>query len=414
MPRISAFAFLLVLLAACGRQFGGPPLTTTDYKIYEAAMTQRSSLIEVIDTRSQWVERTLPMGTLSGDLHHLYSVSGTQLHDIDPQTGSTLHSLAMPRSYWLPPAAMSGALGGLSQNGRWLALQGWDPEGSSLPNASHFLVVSTGFESEPVRIDLNGWFEFDAISNDGQRLYLIEYLTRGVYRVRVYNVATQMLDPTVVTDKTDPKESMTGQRVMGVPSPDGRWLYSIYIREKDSPFIHVLSLDGPYAFCIDLPGSGYGSDAGAFGWSLALAGEKLYAANAAIGVVDTLSLGNGVPTLTKTARIDSGATTASLIQDVEAKWIGGGALLSQDGSTLVTASGSGISFVDTSTLRVRKQAVIDARVLGLGLTPDGRIVYAVRDDKQIEELSMSSAAVGSIFNPGGGSPMSILAVSGSA
>ena len=412
MRRMIAFAFLFVLFAACGKQFGGPPLSSTDYRIYETAMTQKSSLIEVIDTRSQSVERSLPMGTLSTDLHHLYSVSGAQLNDIDPQTGSTLHSMRMSSSYLLPPAAMSGASGGLSQNEKWLAMQSWDPEGSSLPSASHFLVVSTGFESSPVRIDLNGWFDFDAISNDGQSLYLVEFLTRGVYRVRVYDVAAHMLEPTVVVDKTDPKESMTGQRVMGVPSPDGHWLYSIYVREKDGPFIHALSLDGPYAFCIDLPGSGYGSDAGAFGWSLALAGDRLYAANAALGVVDTINLGNGVPTLTKTARIESGAATASLIQDVEAKWIGGGALLSHDGNTLVTAGSSGMSWVDTSSLRLRKQVPSDARVLGLGLTPDGQILYAVRDDKQIEQFSMTSATVGAIFNPGGGSPITILAVSG--
>lgn len=414
MRRIIALAILLVLTAACGKQFGVPPLSGTDYKIYEAMMSKQTESVEVIDTRSQSVERTMPMGTLSTDLHHLYSVSGTQIKDIDPQTGATLHSLEMPRSYWLPAASMSGASGGLSQDGRWLALQSWDPVGSSLPSSSHFLVVSTSFAKPPIRVDLEGWFDFDAVSNDGQRLYLIEYLYRGIYRVRVYDIAKQLLDPTVVVDKSNPNESMTGVRVMGLPSRDGQWLYSFYVREKDGPFIHALNLAAPFAFCIDLPGSGYSANVDALGWSLALAGDDLYAANPALGVVDRFRINNGAPELTKSARIDSGTAAAGLIQSVEAKELGGVSVLSADGSTLVTASASSMSFVDTSTLHVRKQVPSDARVLGLGLTPDGHILYAVRDDKQIAEFSITSGAAGAIFNPGGGSPITILGITAAA
>ena len=61
----------LVLVAGCGRaQFGTVPLSG-DYKLYEAASTQSSRLVSVIDSRSHSVERSLPFGTPSSDWTHL-------------------------------------------------------------------------------------------------------------------------------------------------------------------------------------------------------------------------------------------------------------------------------------------------------------------------------------------------------
>ena len=306
---------------------------------------------------------------------------------------------------------MSGIRGGLSPNGKWLALQSWEPVGSSLPSSSHFLLLNTSFGSSPVRVDLDGWFEFDALSNDGMRLYLIEYLYRGIYRVRLLDVYDQQLDPTVVVDKSDPKESMTGQRLMGVPSPDGQWLYSVYTRQKDGPFIHALNLEAPFANCINLEGSGYDANPDEFRWSLALnqSGTRLYAANAALGVVSVFDPTQGFAA--KSVHIGSGPSTAGPIQDVQAKEVGGDvSVLSADGRTLVTAGSSGIVWVDTGSLQKRRQALPDWEVWGLGLTPDGKIVYAVKNSGQIAEVSMSSGRVGSIFDPVAGSPTAILGI----
>src|SRR4029077_7123877 len=106
----------LVIVVGCGRVPGGPA-PTGHYKLYEAASTSNSQNVSVIDSRSHSVELSLPLGTPSPSWTHLYTVTGKALVDIDPRTGATLHTLALPGSYQLPPATMNGVPGGLSQDG---------------------------------------------------------------------------------------------------------------------------------------------------------------------------------------------------------------------------------------------------------------------------------------------------------
>jgi hypothetical protein len=63
---------------------------------------------------------------------------------------------------------------------------------------------------------------------------------------------------------------MAGSRLSGIASRDGQWLYSVYVRPDKSAFVHALSLEDPFALCIDLPGSGYSSNPDEFHWSLAV------------------------------------------------------------------------------------------------------------------------------------------------
>lgn len=405
-----------VLVAACG-QTPGVPLTRGDYRLYEA--TTDHSQIAVIDSGSHVAQRSLPLGTPSSDWQHLYSVSSNTLLDTDPQTGSTLNKLTLPGTYHLPPATLSGVPGGLSQDGKWLVAQAFDPTAKALPSATHFIVMSTSFGSRGTRIDMRGYYQFDAISNDGRRLYLIEYLTYSDYRVRVYNVAEQRLEPYIVVDKSQPNERMTGLRLSGVASPDGQWLYSIYVREKEGAFIHALNLGQPFAFCIDLPGNGSSAGTGdvEFHWSLALTrdGSRLYAANALMGVVSEINTGSNGPALVRTVHIGSPGSTGSLfIQDVQAKEFGTNAtVLSLDEKTLVTASGSGIVWIDTKTLHARMRALNEWRVGSLALTPDGKVLYALSSSGKIAEVSMESGKVGATFDPGAGYPMALMRVAAS-
>lgn len=405
-------AGLVVLLAGCGQAAGGRPAGGADYKLYEAASTASSQSISIIDSRSHAIERRLPFGTPSGDWTHLYWIKGTELIDTDPRNGSQLHAIQLPADYQLPLATGSGIPGGLSQDGKWLVLESWDQHNSPEPTATNLVVVNTSFTSTPVQIELNGWFQFDAVSNDGELVYLIEYVSNSDYRVRLYHVKERLLDPSVVVDKTDPKESMTGSRLMGVPSIDGQWLYSVYARQNDGAFIHALNLGGSFAYCIDLPGAGYSSDPAAFDWSLALSpdGSKLYAANAAMGMVSEVD--NSGPALARTAHIDaSPVSTRSWAQDVQAKELGANAaVLSPDGKTLVNAGASGIVWVDTSTLHLRNRALNGWRVWSLGMSPDGSTVFALDDAGMIAELSMGTGTVVSTFDPAAGYPMAIMRV----
>jgi YVTN family beta-propeller protein len=403
---------VLVIVAGCGRAPNATLVSGADYKLYEA--TSQGADVAVIDSRSHSTERTLPLGTASADWKHLYSVSGAMLTDTDPASGATLHQLRLPGDYQLPPATLSGLPGGLSQNGRWLAVEAVDMAANG-PSATHLLVIDTTYGTAPRRVDLNGFFRFDAISNDGQRLYLIEFVSSTDYRVRMYNVVEGLMDPAIVFDKSDGSQAMAGLRIGGVASPDGSMLYSIYVRQNKSPFVHALTLGGPIAYCIDLPGSGYGTGADAFRWSLALSpdGTRLYAANAATGTVSVIDTsGNALPAVMRTVRVDTGAPASSaIVQEVQAKEFGAnGAVVSPDGQTLVTIGSKGIDWIDTTTLKLRSRELLDWTVWSLALSADGTMLYALSDSGKVAELSMAGPSLSAIFDPRAGLPLALIRV----
>lgn len=412
MRRIVIAVCGLLMVAACGSPLGFKG-TSGDHKLYEAATTQGSGLIAVIDSRSHAQERSLPLGVLSADASRLYSISTTtatpMLVVTDPSTGLTLRTLPLAHRFQLPPATVSGVPGGLSQNSRWLVLEALD-----YPGATHLLVVDTSFSAAPLSIDLAGEFQFDAITNDGTKVYLIEYVSRNEYRVRDYVVGAHRLDPSVVADKSDSTEPMQGVRLSGVASPDGQWLYSVYTREKTGAFIHALNLDQTIAFCIDLPGSGYSSDYSEFQWSLALSadGTHLFAANGPMGVVAQVDIG-AFPSLTRTAHVDTSSPAAGFFaQDVMAKEFGpNGAVLSPDGKSLVMAGTTGLVWVDAASLRERSRALTDgSAILSLAASADGTTIYALNSAGMIAELRMSDGRLSASFGGGGVQPLALVKV----
>lgn len=401
----------LVLVAGCGKVPPGP-LAAGDFTLYEAASTSGSPLVAVINSRSKTAEARLPLGALSPDGNHLYTMSSNILEDIDPHTGSTVRTLRLPGSFDLPPSTLGGIPGGLSQNGQWLVLQT-----GGARTSSQMLLVDTSQLKMTNRIDLDGNFEFDAIDNSGTRLYVIEYTnpTQGYYRVRVYEVAAGQLGSYTVVDKGGAPEPMTGVRLSGVFSPDGNWLYSVYARKDSGAFVHALNLSQPFAFCLDLPGSGWSTDPNAFHWSLALTadGKHLYAANGAMGSVTQIDNLDGYnPSIVRTKKMSiAGATANALVQSVEAKELGAqGAVLSHDGATLVTAGSKGLIWIDTATLQARSDQLMTWTVWSLLASPDGSRIYAVSDAGAIAELSMADGRTAATFDPAVGSPMGFLRV----
>jgi WD40 repeat protein len=408
MRILVATVCLAILVAACGRVPGGPQ-ASGDLKLYEAVSDR--SQIAVIDSRSHTIERWLELGTPTRDWKRLYSVAGTSLNAVDPQTGAGIASLQLPGYYHLPSVTMSGMPGGLSQNGAYIVVESYDDASNGSASASHFLVIDTSLNSSPKRVDLKGYYTFDAISNDGGRLYLIEYVSQTDYRVRYYEVAAGQMYPNVIVDKANPTESMNGVKLSGVPSQDGGFLYSLYARQTGTPFIHALDLSGsPFAFCIDLPGSG------SFGWSLAMSGDgsHLYAANAPLGVVSEINsdTNNSIPAVARSVHIDSGKKVAGIFaQDVQAKELGANAaVVSLDGKTLVTSGSSGIVWIDTAGLRVNTHALDSWTVWSLALSPDGNTLYVLSDSGMIAEVSMQSRQVSATFNPHAGNPMDLMRV----
>jgi hypothetical protein len=329
------------------------------------------------------------------------------LIDVDPQTGATLHAQQLPGDFQLPAATLSGVPGGLSQNGRWLVLQAFDRTSNSVPSATHLLLTDTSYSVPVRRIDLQGYFQFDAVDNVGLWIYLIQFVSSTEYYVRRYDMAGAQLDPTVIFDKSDGSAAMSGLRLSGVASADGHWLYSVYARQDKSAFIHMLSLDNPIAFCIDLPGSGLTSDPTGKYWSLALSrdGSHLFAANLAMGVVaDVDTGGNGLPSIVRTAKVASTAPPAS-----SQTFGANGSVLSRDGRTLVI-SGAGVVWLDTATLHAQSGQLVDWTVGSLALSPDGSKLYVVNDAGKIAEVGMSGSHSVTSFDGGPGQPLALIRV----
>lgn len=389
--RLAALATALVV-AACG---GHSPQVahSSAYRVYEAAAQPNGGIVALIDTRSHAAEQTLPLGTPSPDWHHYYSVTSRSLLDMDPETGRATARITLPGDYQLPPATSTGIPGGLSPDGAWLVLQRFD-------SSSHLLVVDTSFVTRPRAIELPGHFQFDAISNDGERVYLIQQVGGGDYHVRVYYMSTATLDPNFIVDKNEGGEAMSGLRLTGVPSHDGSMLFSVYARAHKGAFIHALSLDGPFALCLDLPGTGYADGSqDSLDWSLALTpdGNRLYATNPAMGVVVEFSVSNLSAGHVFTISAPSDARSA-------------GAAVATDGRTLVMAGATGVVWLNAETLTPIAEALPGWTIRSLMVSPDGTTLYAVNDRGALAELSMRSRTLTSTFDPDVTHPIALMRV----
>lgn len=446
--RLAPAAVFACLLAACGSSAGAParpesvPPATSPVVASTPATTPQpagdrlylimgdyspSQRLAVVDATTGARERELPYGVAAPDWSAVYTVtlttgSGsahTDVRAIDAGTGQTLRAMTVEGNYALPPVSIDGTAGGLSQNGRWLALAE-QTAGGTPTGRSHFVLLDTSFSQPPKPIDIDGNFSFDAISNYGTGLYLIEYASAdGRYSVRRYDVIQGRLDPGVIVAKGS-DEVMRGNRVASVASPDGQWLYSLYIGAPSGPFIHALNLDQHGAVCIDLPASfGSMNFEQLLLSSLAMTpdGRWLYVANGALGSFAEIETSQFRVRRTNTValgRRSSGpldAIAGFLLPTAEAKrLVAHGAVLSPDGAMLWALGESGLVAVNTNDLSL-KGRYLDGRALdGVALSPDGSRLYTVsREDSMLFQLDPATGrSLNEAHLPGG--PMDIVRV----
>jgi len=374
---------LAVFVAGCAAAQQGPRSGNGD-KLYEAVSAGDSPMLAVIDSRSHSADRRLSLGAPSADWKHVYTIVATSLVDTDPTTGATRKTIQLHGTYQLPRATANGVPGGLSPNGRWLVVERFDESAGQMPKASHMILIDTLTYSVRRQVDLSGYFQFDAVSDSGDNLYLIQHVTGREYYVRLYDVPSGLLTDNIVVDKSDGTQAMAGLRLSGVATPDGQWLFSMYVREHEAPFIHALSLVGPFAFCLDLPGGGYADDP-------------------VTGVVAVISTGaNGAPDINRTGRIDKSGGAGGTTQSVNAAVV--------SGNDVVVGGPAGVAWIDASSLKVRSRTLDGWHIASVGLSPDGHTLYAVSDAGRIAEIATGSAAVVGIFDPLAGKPMALMRV----
>lgn len=403
---LGAAALSAILLTACAGNTAATkaPTTGSGYRLYGVDMRGEGAPISVLDAATGRVERTLPLGTPSPDWSHLYALTHdkqrTAVEAVDPHTGKVASKVSFDGWFDLPNEDFTGRTGGLSPNGQWLVLQRSDQ-----PNQTNFVLVATGFNQAPRRIDLPGDFSFDAISNDGTRLYLIESLAKtqpGHYRVRRYDVPSGSLNPTIIVDKREIQSaSMTGTRISGLAAPDGDWQYSLYINEKTGPFIHALSLDQTFAWCIDLPAGGTRYEQ--MMWSLAINhdGTALYAVNPALGKVARVDITGDGPSnevsqvASFTPPVHQQSQASALFTDAFAKGIQiGSAALARDGKTLVAIADAGTIAIELSDLKPTKTLLSDDSVESVVMADDGAALFASSwFDSTLRQINPISGAV---------------------
>jgi hypothetical protein len=375
------------LLNACAGKTSAVPLTSSagGYSLYYVDAQSSADLINVVDAGNGRRERTLPIGTPSPDWSRLFAVSydgsRTILRAVDTKTAAVAHQVSVDGSFALPFATAIGTTGGLSPNGDWLVL-----EGQVIQNQTSFVLVNTAFTQHPRRISLTGSFSFDAVSDDGQRLFLIESLAAiqpGRYRVRMYDLAAGALDPRVIIDKREfETASMTGTRLSGIFSPDGVWQYSLYVNGSKGAFIHALNLDSAFAWCIDLPGGGDQYQQSM--WSLAATadGSAVYAVNPVLGKVGVVDVNSNGPAedLSRVAGFAPLVAQSRVgllpVTEADAKGIQiGSAALSLDQRTLFATGFNGTVALDPSSLQVRRQ-ILNGAFESVVLSQDARWLFA--------------------------------------
>jgi DNA-binding beta-propeller fold protein YncE len=408
------------ILTACGRADSSAP--AGGYRIFlESGFSNGVETVKVVDPGTGTVERELPLGTPASDWSRYYTVTqlpgGAQLTALDPASGQTLAQVAVPAGYRLPNIAFQGPTAGISPNGQWLALTQNSPspsgggQGGGTSVTTNFLVGSSSLTDSFKTIHVNGDFVFDALSNDGKSLYLIQKMTdANHYRVRLYDVGAGSLTPQVVADKRESNEPMNGIRGDSVADPTGNYVYTVYIRQA-GPFIHALPLDQQFAWCIDLPSRAPNDMEKQFHWALAVSrdGGSVYAANASLATVAVMTTGQP-PKIVRTAFVaynsppPQGVRRGGGVISADAKGPRiGGTALSADGRTLYTFADHGLVAIDTTTLKVRAHYLESYQPETMRLSSDGKRLYVAESGNsmlwQIDPSTGAVAEVKGVTNP---------------
>lgn len=179
----------------------------------------------------------------------------TVVRRVDATTGRTVRSLTLDDRFGVPYVSFAPQTGGLTPDGRTLILA----EPYAFPPGqknSEFVVLDGQTLALRALIHLDGAFSFDAISPDARTLYLVEHLsTRDIYRyrVRAFDLKTRRLVREPVVDRSEPGERMAGYAQHRETDRNGTWVYTLYTRIRDEPFIPALNTRGRRAVCIELP-----------------------------------------------------------------------------------------------------------------------------------------------------------------
>ena len=396
MRRLLVAAVLpAILIVACGSVAQDQPPTASTS---QAAARTNDALVlgapegtRIIDANGKVVVDLGPViGGPGWTVAFASDVDGTgnsALRVIDARSGKTTRTMQLS-GRWSPVAGYGTGYGiqsgpsGLSPSGRWLVLT------DTRPDRTAFQIIDTTGAVQPNRIDIPGRYSFDAVSDNGTSLFLVERMEGTKYRVRVADIASGALVPGSVVDvkqiasTADENGVMNGSYTTATAGPSGEWYFSVYQHPTKGPYIHALNTHARYAECIlDLPTFG---KAGAVElakqpfWSLAL-GQKqsmarLYAVNGALGQVALVDPYEIKVMQSATFKVPAPAPGRAAFVPQN------GAAVSPDGYRLYALGEKGIFLIDTSDLSLRATFAQGAAFRGLAVSADNATLYALAAD----------------------------------
>jgi YVTN family beta-propeller protein len=285
-----------------------------------------------------------------------YVVDGeTRVTSLDPATKSEHWARTLPGGFRVKA---------VSEDGQSAALGPRRERSHLVGRRQTQLSIVRGDAAGAQSFTLNGNYEPEAFSTNGQSLFVISYLPARAptkYQVRRLDLKSGQVKG-VYTPHEELQEAMGGTARIQQGSPDGKRLYTLYTvgqGKNGYAFIHVLNLDELWAHCIALPrGFAAGSER-ATALSISPDGNSLYIANSAsnrLAEVDTQAL-----TVARSAPVDlaSGETHAS----------------SASASTLYVATGNELTVIDVGDLTAKDQWLMEQNVTGLQESADGGQLY---------------------------------------
>ena len=390
MRRLLVAAVLPAILAvSCGSasrdQNPAPSASAAPTRTNDALVLGGADGTKVIDTSGQV---TADLGRVIGApgwtvafASDVDSSGNTAVRVIDARTGRTARTVQLT-GRWASAAEYGNGPSGLSPNGRWLVLA--DPKA----DRAVFQVIDTTGSAQPKRIEIPGRFSFDAISDNGESLFLVERLDGTKYRVRVADVRSGLLVPGAVIDvkqvatTADENGVMNGSYTTATAGPGGEWYFSVYQHPTKGPYIHALNTHTRIAECIlDLPTFGNASAvemAKQPFWSLAADDyhgiARLYAVNGALGRIALVDPYEIKVKRSATFKVPAPAPgPAAFVPHA-------GAAVSPDGYRLYALGETGIFLIDTSDLSMRATFAQGSAFRGLAVSPDNSTLYALAAD----------------------------------
>ncbi len=172
------------------------------------------------------------------------------------KNGRTVRTLTLQGGWGIQLVTIGGTLAGLSSNGRVLVLSDNVHPDGSLRTKSRFAVVDTRELVLRQQISLHGDYSVDALSPNGNLLYLIHHVSQAdatKYQVQAYNLQAGRLLPGVIADKRQAGWVMAGYPIARAATSNGGWVYTLYRQDNNYPFIHALDTIHHTAVCVGLP-----------------------------------------------------------------------------------------------------------------------------------------------------------------